>query len=170
MSVPFNQGLITVGSGVNFAGYVTNTYLPTELPLLAKTVQDSYQGMLKKHINPAFGNMTLGEMDAATLQRFFSAMPSRGIQYPTMRKNLDALSSVLRSAVRYGVPRQEPLSKTYASLPTSAGGNQSRSHLPGAVPRALLELILEPYATMIFVDVWTGLRISKLCGTEVALN
>jgi integrase len=161
---PLNQGLITVGSGVNFAGYVTNTYLPTELPLLAKTVQDSYQGMLKKHINPAFGNMTLGEMDAATLQRFFSAMPSRGIQYPTMRKNLDALSSVLRSAVRYGYLAKNPLENL--RLPPDKRGRKPKPFISPAQFHALLELIPEPYATMIFVDVWTGLRISELCGLK----
>ena len=161
---PVNQGLITVGSGVNFAGYVTDTYLPTELPLLAKTTQNSYQGMIKKHLNPAFENMTLGEMDAAMLQRFFSAMPSRGIQHPTIVKNLDALSSVLRSAVRYGYLTKNPLENL--RLPPDKRGKKPKPFIYPAQFAALLELIPEPYATMIFVAVWTGLRISELCALK----
>src|SRR5438046_2034681 len=38
---PMNQGLITVGSAVNFNEYVQTTYIQTVLPLLAKTTQDS---------------------------------------------------------------------------------------------------------------------------------
>jgi len=33
---PVNQGLITVGSAVNFSTYVNATYIPTELPLLKR--------------------------------------------------------------------------------------------------------------------------------------
>jgi hypothetical protein len=41
---PVNQGLVTVGSAVNFTEYVDATYIPTVLPLLAKTTQESYKG------------------------------------------------------------------------------------------------------------------------------
>ena len=40
---PVNQGLVAVGSAVNFTEYVDATYIPTVLPLLAKTTQESYR-------------------------------------------------------------------------------------------------------------------------------
>ena len=55
---PVNQGLITVGSAVNFNEYVTTTYMPTELPLLAKTTQDSYQGIIAKYLEPRFNSIS----------------------------------------------------------------------------------------------------------------
>ena len=55
---PVNQGLITVGSAVNFNEYVTTTYMPTELPLLAKTTQDSYQGTIAKYLEPRFNSIS----------------------------------------------------------------------------------------------------------------
>jgi integrase len=158
---PINQGLITVGSAVNFTEYVNNTYVPTDLPLLAKTTQSSYQGMIKKHLTPAFENMSLGEMDAVTLQRYFSAMPGRGIPYPTSVKILDAMSSVLRSAVRYGYLSKNPLDNL--RLPPDKRGSKPKPFIYPAQFAALLELIPEPYATMIFVAVWNGLRVSELC-------
>ena len=33
---PVNQGLILTGSAMNFSEFVTNTYIPTYLPLLSK--------------------------------------------------------------------------------------------------------------------------------------
>lgn len=158
---PINQGLITVGSAVNFTEYVKKTYVATDLPLLAKTTQSSYQGMIKKHLNPAFEKMSLGEMDAVTLQRYFSAMPGRGIPYPTMVKILDTTSSVLRSAVRYGYLTKNPLDNL--RLPPDKRGRKPKPFVYPAQFAALLELIPEPYATMIFVAVWTGLRVSELC-------
>ncbi|HZQ96543.1 MAG TPA: tyrosine-type recombinase/integrase [Candidatus Sulfotelmatobacter sp.] len=157
---PLNQGIITVGSAVNFAEYVKDTYLPTDLPLLAKTVQNSYQGIIDKHLNPAFENATLGEMDAATVQRFFSAMPARGIPYPTISKVRDALSSVMRSAVRYGYITRNPLDNL--RLPPDKRGKRQKPFIYPAQFEAILELIPEPYATMVYVAVWTGLRVSEL--------
>jgi len=51
-----NRGLITAGSAVNFMEYVENAYSLTELPLLAKGVQGTYLAMIRKHLEPAFGN------------------------------------------------------------------------------------------------------------------
>src|SRR5207248_5522499 len=47
-----NRGLITVGSAVNFLTYVEDTYNSTALPLLAKHVQSTYSGMIRKHLEP----------------------------------------------------------------------------------------------------------------------
>src|SRR5439155_9287770 len=66
---PVNQGLITVGSAVNFSTYVQTTYMPTELPLLAKTTQDSYQGIIAKYLEPRFSPFCLRDLTPLTLQR-----------------------------------------------------------------------------------------------------
>ena len=161
---PINQGLITVGSAVNFAVYVKDTYLQTALPLLASTTQKSYTRMIKNHLNPAFENFTLGEMDAATLQRYFSAMPGRGIGYPTMLKIKEALSSVLGSAATYGYLTKTPIANL--RLPPDKRGRKPKPFIYPAQFAALLELIPEPYATMVDVAVWSGLRISELCALK----
>jgi len=157
---PLNQGLITVGSAVNFAEYVQDVYLPTDLPVFAKTVQNSYQGIIAKHLNPAFEKMTLGEMDAATVQRFFSTMPARDIPFPTISKVRDALSSIMRSAVRYGYLTKNPLENL--RLPPDKRGARQKPFIYPAQFEAMLQLMPEPYSTMLYVAVWTGLRVSEL--------
>ena len=52
---PINQGLITIGSAVNFGDYVQREYIPGNLPLLASTTQACYQGIIRKHLEPSFG-------------------------------------------------------------------------------------------------------------------
>ena len=71
---PVNQGLVSVGSAVNFKEYLESTYMPTELPLLAKTTQDSYQGIIAKYLEPRFSSSCLSDLTPLTLQRYFSGL------------------------------------------------------------------------------------------------
>src|SRR5580700_9892783 len=47
---PTNQGLITIGSAVNFSEYVQSEYIPTVLPLLATSTQESYEIRIAKYL------------------------------------------------------------------------------------------------------------------------
>jgi len=160
---PMNQGLITVGSAVNFEDYVQSTYIPTVLPLLAKTTQDCYQGVLRKYLKPSFGSSFLRDLSPLTLQRYFSDMARSGLGHESLLKIRDTLSSALRSAVRYGFLVKDPLEGV--CLPPDKKGR--RRHKPLITPEQfeqLMERIPEPYATMVYVAVYTGLRISELIG------
>src|SRR5438309_1390725 len=97
---------------------------------------------------------------AATLSRL---RPS------TLRRNCaklsgDTLSSVLRSAVRYGFLVKNPLDGL--QMPPDKRGRRSKSFITPAQFDALLQLISEPYATMLYTAVWTGLRVSELIGLK----
>jgi hypothetical protein len=121
---PVNQGLVTVGSAINFTEYVDATYIPTVLPLLAKTTQESYRARIRKHLKPSFGASCLRDLSPLTLQRYFSAMTSEGIAYPSILKIRDALSSILRSAVQYDFLVKNPLDGL--RLPPDKRGRRSR--------------------------------------------
>jgi hypothetical protein len=45
-----NQGLETIGSATNFQHYIDYTYIPLEMPLLAKSSQNRYQGVAQVHV------------------------------------------------------------------------------------------------------------------------
>jgi len=120
---PVNQGLVTVGSAVNFTEYVDATYIPTVLPLLAKTTQESYRVRIRKYLKPTFGTSCLRDLSPLTLQRYFSAMTSQGIAYPSVLKIRDTLSSILRSAVQYDFLVKNPLDGL--RLPPDKRGNSA---------------------------------------------
>lgn len=161
---PVNQGLVTVGAAVNFENYVKQTYLPTVLPLRAKTVQNSYQGVFEKYINPAFGKMSLAEITPLRVQEFFSQMPARSISFPTSVKIRDAFSSIMRSAAKYKYIPESPL-KNLEMPPDNRGVREKPFIYPNQF-ESLVEFMPEPYATMVFTAVWTGLRVSELIGLK----
>ena len=73
----------------------------------------------------------------------------------------DVLSSILGSAVKYGFLVKNPAGR--CNLPPAKRG--ARRHKPFIRPEqfaTLVELIQEPYATMVYVAVYTGLRVSEL--------
>jgi len=161
---PLNQGLISIGSAVNFGEYVEREYIPGSLRLLASGTQGTYQGAIRKHLMPSFRALSLRDLTPRTLKQFFSSMASDGTPYPTVLKTRDTLSSILRSAVEDELLVKNPLEGL--KLPADKRPRRSRPFLSPAEFQALLELIPEPYATAVFVCVWTGLRVSELLGLK----
>ena len=160
---PVNQGLEFTGSAMKFADFVNNTYTPTYLPLLSSSVQISYRGMLNKYLQPRFGNLALRDLTRLTLQQYFSAMAGKE-SYPTISKIRDALSSVLRGAVDCDYLSKNPIEGL--RLPLDKRPRQAKPTITPGEFAALLELVSEPYATMVFVALWTGLRVSELIGLK----
>jgi Phage integrase, N-terminal SAM-like domain len=80
-----NQGLELTGSAMTLADYMTGTYIPTYLPLLSSSTQDSYGGVISKYLEPRFGDMCLRNLTRQTLQQFFSGMAVK-VPYPTISK------------------------------------------------------------------------------------
>src|SRR5215469_11540605 len=93
-----NGGLVQVGGGVNFMHFAESEYRTKYLPLLAKPVQDCYESMIHKHLGPAFGAGSLADLSKGVLQGYFSNNAG-GVEYPTLLKLRDTLSSILRAAI-----------------------------------------------------------------------
>jgi integrase len=158
---PLNQGLETIGSATNFQHYVDETYIPLVMPLLAKTTQDRYQGVLDNYLIPAFGELCLRDLTPLSLQRYFSRMATSSLSQESKDKIRDVLASVLASAVRYGLLINNPVEGV--RLPRDKRGKRNKK--PHITPEQFDELmreIPEPYATMVYVAIYTGLRISEL--------
>jgi integrase len=161
---PINQGLITIGSAVNFGEYVDSEYIPGNLPLLASTTRACYQGAIRRHLKPSFGALCLRDLTPRTLKQFFSAMAIEQVPYPTIVKVRDALSSILRSAVEDELLVKNPMEGL--KLPPDKRPRRAKPFLSPEEFNSLLQLVPEPYATAIYVCVWTGLRVSELLGLK----
>jgi integrase len=157
---PLNQGLESIGAAVNFEHYV-NTYLSLQMPLLAKSTQDRYRGVLDNYLIPAFGRLCLRDLTRMTVQRYFSEMASSPLSHESKDKIKDVLSSVLGSAKQYGLLVTNPTEGI--QLPKEKRGR--RKTKPCITPEQFDELlseIQEPYSTMVYVAIYTGLRVSEL--------
>jgi integrase len=160
---PVNQGLALTGSAMNFGEFVTNTYIPIYLPLLSSSTQNSYQGTIAKYLEPRFGCLSLRNLTRLTLQEYFSGMAGK-TSHPTISKIRDVLSSVLRSAVEVEYLNKSPMEGL--RLPLDKRPRQPKPTISPGQFNKLVQLVQEPYATMLYVAVWTGLRISELIGLK----
>jgi integrase len=157
---PVNQGLISAGAAITFSDYVQNEYMPITLPQLSSSTQNCYRGVLGKYLLPAFGSLCLRDLTPRTLQRYFSNL---SIPYTSLVKVRDAFSSVLRSAVPDFLVKN-PLDGL--RLPKDKRGRRRKPTITPEQFNNLVQLVAEPYASMLYVAVWTGLRVSELIGLK----
>jgi len=160
---PLNQGLESIGSATNFNEYVETTYKPVLLPLMATTTQDRYRGIIANYLVPAFGKLCLRDVTTLTVQRYFSGFAASTLSHESKDKIRDVLSSILNSAVNYGLLIKNSVQGV--RLPAEKKGKRKQKpHISPEQFDALLAEIPEPYATMVYVAVYSGLRVSELIG------
>jgi integrase len=106
--------------------------------------------------------MCLRDITPLTVQRYVSSMGEWALAQESKDKVRDVLSSMLGSAVRYGLLVKNPVEGV--RLPTPKSGKRSKPYIPEELFYSLLGLMAEPYASMIYVAVYTGLRVSELIG------
>src|SRR6516162_4336735 len=160
---PLNQGLESIGSATNFTSYVNETYIPVVMPLMAKSTQDRSRGIIANYLHPVFGGLCLRDLTTLTIQRYFSEMTGSKLSHESKDKIRDVLSSILGSAVQYGLLVKNPVEGV--RLPAERSGR--RKSKPVISPEQFDQLIAsipEPYATMVYVAIYTGLRVSELAG------
>ena len=169
---PMNQGLALTGSAMSFSDFMDETYIPRFLPKevlpgrsaeLSSSTRLSYRGMISKYLRPDLGSKCLRDLTRSTLQQYFSGKGAE-VSYPTMSKIRDALSSVLRSAVDVEYLNKNPMEGL--RLPKDRRARRPKPTITPEQFANLVQVVSEPYATMIFVAVWTGLRVSELIGLK----
>jgi len=158
---PMNQGLESIGSATEFGAYVAGAYRDTALPLLASTTRNNYECILSKYLLPMFKDVSLREMDTMTLQRYFCSLK---VNHATAVKIKDAIGSVLGSAVRFGALVRNPLEGV--RIPPPRVGKRSKQYITPEQFERLVTLMAEPYATMVYVCVMAGMRVSELVGLK----
>jgi integrase len=133
------------------------------MPLLAKSTQGRSRGVFNNYLSPAFGELCLRDLTSLTIQRYFSNMATSKLSHESRDKIRDVLSSVLGSAVEYGLLIRNPV-EAIRLPPERRGRNRSKPYLTPAQFDLLVASIPEPYATMVYVAIYTGLRVSELAG------
>lgn len=152
-----NQASVGIGGAILFRDFA-RIYERDVLPTLASTTRARTKSVLKNHLNPELGNLMLREITLEPLQRYFGRLPG---EPESVDKVKDVLSAVLRTAVDYGRLSTNPAEKVRLKKRKI---NKPKPFLRVDQFYTLLELIAEPYATMMYVGAFTGLRVSELAG------
>jgi integrase len=161
-----NESLSAIGSATNFQNFVEGTYVPLEMnQVLAITTQQRYRGVINNYLIPQFGSLSLGGLTPAVVQQYFVELGSRTepqLSHESIDKIRDVLAAILRAAHRkYGFLDKDPME--HIRLPRSRTGKKKvKPHLTPEQFDELVRNMPEPYATMVLVAIFTGLRVSEL--------
>jgi len=117
---------------------------------------------LRNYLVPALGDLMLRELTLEHLQGYFTQLREDCDLAPeSFDKTRDVLSAVLRTVVEYGRLDANPAERIRLGRRRL---NQPKPFLRPAQFFDLLGEVREPYATMVYATVFTGLRISELAG------
>jgi integrase len=161
---PLNQGLVTLGSATNFNEYVNNVYKVNDLPLMASSTRERYEGVIRNYLSPSFGQFCLRDLTPMAIQKYFSGMTGSDLSHESIDKVRDVLSSVVGSAKHYGLLLTNPVEGV--RLPPNRRGKLSKPYVTPQQFSSLVQLIPEPYSSMVYVATYTGLRVSELVGLK----
>jgi integrase len=108
----------------------------------------------------------LRDLTPMVLQQYLSGLGTSKLAHGSRCKLRTVLGSILRTATRkYRLLARNPL-EGLSLPPDRAGRRRSKPYLS---PKQFEELVVgipEPYATMTFVAIYTGLRVSELIGLK----
>ncbi len=155
-----NQPSVGIGGAILFRDFV-RIYDRDVLSTHASTTQERSKSVLKNHLNPEFGDLMLREITLERLQAYFTVVQRTKLSAESVDKIRDVLSVVLWTAVDYGRLTGNPAEKIRLKKRKLT---KRKPFLRIGDFSALVEIIAEPYATMVYVAVFTGLRVSELAG------
>jgi integrase len=159
---PINQGLISIWSATKFEDYFETVYKPVILPTMAKSTRDRSISVYGNYLKPAFGGMSLRDVTVLSVQRYVSGMAGLKLAQESKDKIRDVLSSIMRSAVEYGLMVKNPVEGV--RLPVAKRGKRSKPYITQGQFMLLVDMVAEPYATMLYTAAYTGLRPSEVIG------
>ena len=159
---PLNQGLVSIGSATKFEDFVETVYKPVVLPTMAKSTRDRSTSVYENYLKPSFGEVCLRDVTLLSVQRYVSGMAGWKLSQESKDKVRDVLSSVMKSAVDYGLLVKNPVEGV--KLPVAKHGRRTKPYITQKQFMMLIEMIAEPYATMLYTAAYTGLRPSEVIG------
>lgn len=159
---PMNQQLQSIGAATGFEEYIDAVYIPVVLPQLARSTQLRSLSVIKIHLRPHFGGMSFREITSLTVDRYFANLGRSGLQHESIDKVRDVLSAICVSAIRYQLLLKNPVEGV--RLPPPKRGKRMKPWITPEQFSLMLAMMQEPYATIVYVAMYTGLRPSELAG------
>jgi integrase len=159
---PLNQGLVSIGSATKFEDFVETVYKPVVLPTMASSTRERSVGVFENYLKPTFGGVCLRDISVLSVQTYISSLAGSKLSQESKDKVRDVMSSIMRSAVEYGLLVKNPVEGV--RLPAPKCGKRAKPYITQQQFGLLVEMIAEPYATMLYTAAYTGLRPSEVIG------
>jgi len=142
-----------------FSDFVREDWQPVVLPTMKYATQRSYEYLLRVHLLPAFGDLSLGAISRELLQAFLNSKLARGLSWQTVHHLQCGMSKIMSTAVEWGYIEQNVVRLT--RLPRRPR-KPAKVVITSAQLRGLLAALPEPSRSLVFLLTVTGLRIGEL--------
>lgn len=136
----------------------------TMVPLLKPSSQKHTKGNLDRYLLPAFGAVTLDEINLERVQAFVSGMSGK-VRRHTVRNVLASLSSICKTARSWGYT-VGTWSREDLVIPVDRDPKRVRVFSP-AEARAVLLRASQPWRAFFGVAAMCGLRGGEICALQV---
>lgn len=157
---PLNLGKHTPLSTLTFLEFVERYFIPNALPTLKLSTQKRYRQTLTTHLLPAFGSTRLCDLRNLDVQQFVLQKMAAGLGWACCDHFRNLISKVFATAKKWGYHSGDNPALG-VELPEKTAVREKRILTREQVTR-LLGIFEEPYRTMFFLAVITGLRIGEI--------
>jgi integrase len=135
-------------------------------PNLAPRTAEGYEHIIRRHLIPALGNMTLMQLKPEHLQRYYSGKltggrcdSSGGLSAQTVRHHHTALHKALQTAVEWGLLNRNAAD---AVSPPHVQRPEMQTWDEDEITRFLEAAKTTPYHCLFYLALFTGMRRSEL--------
>ncbi len=155
----FNKGQYRPETTMLFSKFVQDYFGPGVLPTLKFATQESYSFLLRKHLNPGFGDHRLCDISRVETQQYLLEKLKHGFAWETTNHFRNLLSKVLGTAVSWDYLTNNPVRGV--KMPERS---LKRPHkfLTAEEVKRLIAACKEPARTIVLLAAMTGLRIGEI--------
>jgi len=155
-----NQGRHKPELMAEFQQFVLERWEPNILPMLRFSTARNYQHLIRRHLFPFLGSVPLAEIGAAEVQTLL-AEKAKKFAAKTVLSLRNLLSKIFGTAQKWGYLQANPARGT--QVPALEDARERLALAPDQVQR-LLDVLGEPYCTMVLLAVLSGLRRGEVFG------
>jgi integrase len=136
---------------------------------IKRSTRKSYEGIIKNHLSPAFGNKILSDISSQDISIFIYQLFKKQLRSQTIKNIKNCLSAILRSAYQDNYIPVNPAQRV--KIPKPEGEKPKREPDPfGWQDREILEDTFRKfkpfYYPLVLCGFRTGLRIGELIGLK----
>jgi len=167
-----NSGQHSPESVTTLGDFIERVYLPNVKATKRPSTYKGYQDLYQYHIEKRCASVWLRDVRTCDVQKWlhtFAGEDKNGAGEPICKTTLKHIKHFLGGVFRYAqqldfFDSARPNPVHAASIPAHApDGKEGQPYMPEEVER-MLEVLLEPAATIVAVAAWTGLRRGEIRG------
>jgi len=121
--------------------------------------REGYESLLRVHVLPRFGNVSLGRIQPVDIREWVSQLHSSGLSASRTRQSYYLVAQILRAAVESGYLTKTPC--VGVALPRMQ--RRDMRFLTAQEVRRIAEAMREPYGTLVYLLAYGGLRWGEAC-------